>query len=573
MKVKFVSRNRLTKPWFDDDLRRLCDMKHELFKKYKANQESFISYNNFKNRFTALLKRTKSNYYKEQFERCRHDIRCTWKKINGIIGSKHRSRIGKIVNGDTEIFDGSVIGELFNDYFTSVAANLRSNIPMSSASPLSFMGDRSQTELTFRLVSPVEVERILSALKNKSCRLNAIPVIVYKSVKTVICTIISNLFNCSVLEGRFPHSLKVAEVIPIFKSGSSSEVKNYRPISILPVLSKLFERLLKVQLVEYLDATSLLSNRQFGFRSGRDTSDAILEFLDHCYSSLDRRRHLIAIFIDLSKAFDTLDHDILISKLEHIGIRGAVLGWIESYLSDRSQFVTVNGCSSSPKPITTGVPQGSVLGPLLFLIYINDMSHCAENLDFVHFADDTTVFSVGSDVERLVNEASREFVRVDDWLAVNKLSLNLSKTNYMIVSHSNIPQNLFTIRGISLPRVNSAKFLGVTIDDKLTFAEHINALSARVSRSVGVIFRLSHYVPQSTLLSLYFALVHSGLSYGVTSWGSSASTHVKRLTSLQNRVVNLLPCIGRQCNYYSYNILKLGDLYKYFCSIKFFKCV
>jgi len=573
VKTKLISISRLNKPWFDDDLRRLCDMKHGLFRRYKANEVSFSEYSYFKNKFTALLRRSKVNYFRDKFDRCKGNIRMTWRNINDVMGRGKRADIDKIIQSGESFEDDYEIACRFNQYFSSVAGELREAIPDSDASPLGFLGARSVDSLDFDHVTVSEVKTVIRAMPNKSGKIDSVPVFIFKKLEMVISPIICRLFNCSLIEKKFPSALKLAEVVPVHKSGSPYAVANYRPISILPVLSKIFEKIMRARLIEFLAEYNILCDHQFGFRAGRETSDAILEFLDHAYNSLDSKSYLISVFLDLSKAFDTLDHDILLSKLEHVEVRGVVLEWFSSYLSDRRQVVGVNGTCSSVKPMNTGVPQGSVLGPLLFLIYINDMSLCSKRLHFIHFADDTTVFRTGNDIMNLMGEVNTEFRKVDDWLIANKLSLNLTKSTFMVISHSNIPSDLsLSVRNHNLSRVNFAKFLGVLIDDRLTFKCQIGELSNKLSKSVGILYKLSHYVPPSTLKSLYFSLCHFLISYGITAWGSSASTHLSRVVSLQNRAVRTLPMIGNVNNFSSYNILKINDLYKYFCCVKLFKC-
>ena len=571
VRTKYISRSTLSKPWFDEDLKKLCNIKHRMFKQYKNGLIDFSVYNEFKNKFTSIVRRTKKNYYNDLFDKCKSDIKSTWKNINKVLGNKRKVAVNKLIKDDVSIEDSSDISKMFNKYFTSVAGELRRQIPDSNLNYIDYMGSRSLVEMDFVCTDCAEVESVISNLANKSSRINTLPVLIYKSVKNIISPYIADLFNSSVLEGLCPQNIKIAEVIPIHKAGASTEVANYRPISLLPILSKIFERLLRSRLLEYFNENNVLCKHQFGFRSGHDTSDAILEFLNHCYSSLDCRKHLLAIYIDLSRAFDTLDHCFLLGKLDHIGVRGSVLEWVRSYLTGRQQFVTVGDSSSPLEPLTMGVPQGSVLGPLLFLLYINDMSCSSNLLNFVHFADDTTVFLSGRDVSHLSDTVNVEFSKVDSWLVVNKLSLNLSKTTYMIITHSSIPDDLsIRIRDVEINRVSVSKFLGIHIDDGLTFKYHIDKLTNKLSKSLGIMYKLSHFVPSPILLSLYFALVHSGLIYGLTSWGSSADLYIRRVKSIQNRAIKLID--NNVNGFYVNKILKFDDLYKYFCSVKFYKC-
>ena len=226
--------------------------------------------------------------------------------------------------------------------------------------------------MSFADCTPEEVMRviIIVALPNKGQSITYMPTSIFKSVAAVVSPIISNLFNQSVREGIFPDILKLAEVFPTHKGGSRASFGNYRPISTLPVLAKIFERMVKERLTSYFESVNVLSTCQFGFRTGFNTDDAVLQFLNEVYTSLDSRNSVLAVYLDLSKAFDTLQPDILIAKLDHYGVRGKALDWLKSYITDRKQFTTVNGTSSETMHIYSGVPQGSVLGPLLLLVYI-----------------------------------------------------------------------------------------------------------------------------------------------------------------------------------------------------------
>lgn len=394
----------------------------------------------------------------------------------------------------------------------------------------------------------------------------------FKHCSSVICPVICELFNASLTEGRFPDCLKTAQVIPVYKSGDRLSVKCYRPISLLPSLAKIFEKLMRSRLVTFLDDNGVLSKHQFGFRSGRSTGDAVSEFLDYAYRSLDVKEYFLAVYLDFSKAFDTIDHDVLLSKMCHLGVGGLLLQWFRSFLTDRMQFVGIGERASEELPITFGVPQGSVLAPVLFLLYINDMSVSSGFFKYVHFADDTTVFASGKDIRLLADVVNRGLADVDVWLRCNKISLNIDKTAYMIISDGVVPDDIaINIRGTTLSCVHSTKFLGVIIDDKLTFNLHIEAVCKKVSRTIGMIYRIANCVPPHVLRNLYFTLVHSLIVYGITSWGSSAQSHLERLFSLQRRFIKLLPVHGNRFSLKHHGILDVGNLYKYCCCVQFFK--
>ena len=281
---------------------------------------------------------------------------------------------------------------------------------------------------------------------------------------------------------------------------------------------------------------------------------------------MDNHEHTIGVFLDYSKAFDTVDHLILLRKLYHYGIRGVALRWFESYLGNRRQFVSIDSASSGHQRVTCGVPQGSLLGPLLFIVYINDFQHSSNILSTILFADDSSVFVSHKNPSTLLDVVNSELCKVTLWIQANKLSLNLQKTNYMLFSNSinSLPGEV-SFNGVQIKKVSSTKFLGLYIDDKLTWKYHIDHLCKLVSRNVGVIHKLKCVFPEEILVILYSSLILPYLNYGILAWGNTFKTQLERLFLVQKRAIRTISNASFRAHtdnlFYEHGFLKVEDLF------------
>ena len=365
------------------------------------------------------------------------------------------------------------------------------------------------------------------------------------------------------------------KVIPIHKGGSTQDVNNFRPIALLSIFDKILEKLMHVRLYKFLEDNNILYENQFGFRKKNSTVHALIQITEKIRESIDQGKFGCGIFIELREAFDTVNHEILLRKLEHYGVRGTILKWFESYLSGRKQYVFFNGESSELKPTTCGVPQGSVLGPLLFLIYINDLPNISKKLKFFLFADDTNIYYEADNLKTLERVVNNELQWLNHWLNVNRLSLNISKTNFVIFHPFNKPiKELITIKinKKAISEEKYVKYLGVLIDSSLSWKPHIDNLTKKVSRAIGIMYKIRYYVNRKLLMNLYYSLIYPHLLYAIQVWGSSFKININKLTVLQKKVVRL---ITFQDKFYDYrgprahtaplfkelNILKFEDVF------------
>lgn len=468
-----------------------------------------------------------------------------WKNLNRTIGKSDKPNDDVIlqINGqDTSA--GVDVANHFNDFFSSIgpqlASSLSSGMDVNKYNTL----QRMPNSLFLR---PATTEEVVLKIKELDTRKSAGPDgITAAFVKThhqIFSILLRDMFNECVESGYFPDFLKVAKVTPIHKAGSRKDVNNYRPISVLSVLSKILEKLLVDRLLHYLRDRHVLYDNQFGFRLGSSTLTAANELVDDIYEAMDTRRITGVLFLDLKKAFDTINHDMLLKKLEFYGVRGTCNALIKSYLSDRLQFVSVNGSRSSLSPVRVGVPQGSNLGPLLFLIYINDLPNLKLNGKPRLFADDTSLSYKAKDVCELIRRMKSDMELLYGFFNENLLSLNLSKTKYMIfhTPQLRVPSHPELVVNSSLiEKVSSFKYLGLIFDTNLKWNDHVCKLHSEISAICGIMWRLSTMLPQQQLLTLYYAFVHSKLSYLVSIWGAASQAVLRKLQTLQNRCLKIV---------------------------------
>ena len=383
-------------------------------------------------------------------------------------------------NGVT-LNDSGEMAEEFTEHFSTVADKLYQNQPQIPLyQPSHYMRSSPVAQsFYFSPTDPQEIRNIIGKLRSKnSCSLDGITTKMMKCFPTNLICVLSYLVNRSLSEGLFPSLYKHTKVVPIPKKGGrATDVQNYRPISLLPSLSKIFEKVASKRLISFLNKHKILNPNQFGFRKNHSTADASAFVINQIACNIDKGLYTMGIFCDLSKAFDCLHIPTLIKKLKHYGVRGLALNWFQSYMNGRSQVVEVNReISKTPRYLSNGTPQGSILGPLLFIIYINDMHNCLKHGSSVYFADDTSILIAHSNYNTLVQRGNEDLQNLSNWLISNKLTLNAQKTKVVI----------FRSRGKKIPEAKEkitvlftpieVVFLGLNINEHLNWKNHMQKL-------------------------------------------------------------------------------------------------
>lgn len=531
-------------PWMTLDLWTLIKIKNKYLKKCRAFPNDIRSAELLKHvskKLEIAKRQTKKRYYENLLNNTSHSK--LWKNINSLLGkSKNKLNLSLNMNGGT-ISNSKQICETFNEHFSSIGSKLAEKIPSTSDNPLRYITPTPES-LFLQPASVNEIIILINSLEtNKSPGPDSIPTKIIKNNALAFSRLLCDSFNSMIETGSYPNCLKTAKVVPIFKSGDPALVDNYRPISTLSVFNKIFEKLLVNRLVQFFDQRNILYNMQYGFRNGSSTTVAITELVDKILEETDSKKFVGALFLDLKKAFDTINHNILLRKLDCYGIRGVANRIISSYLSNRTQFVSYNGEKSSLKRISTGVPQGSNIGPLLFLIYINDIGRiCLKGTPRL-FADDTALFYPHIKPEAILSNMHEDLLLLQNYFACNLLSLNLQKTKYMIFRSPKkappITPDLL-IGTDSIEKVDSFKYLGILLDCTLSWDPHIKNLANKISALCGILKKFSCFLPRKALLTFYFAHIHSRFSYLIISWGRACKSKLKRLQTLQNRCFKII---------------------------------
>ena len=570
---KTTKRNAINNPWITPGLISSINKKNKLYKNWKKSISSrnqsgdatkYEEYKAYHKILKGLIKATKSKYYLESFDKNKGNKKKTWEIINSLRGKVKNNIKASFIIDSERIICRRVIANKFNEYFSSLARNLNreayNEMPITSFPSFeSFMSAPCKNSMFMEDCDANEINEIIRDFANGKS--SDIPIILIKRSCAIISPILSALINKGLSIGTFPKILKVGRITPVFKKGDKELIQNYRPVSTLPVFGKIFEKVIYARLYKFFTSQGTLSGSQFGFRKGHSTAHAIQHSVNIIKDAHEDRKHVIGIFIDLSKAFDTLDHRILLSKLSHSGVRGVCHELLASYLSEREQYTTVLGEKSNNEFVEFGVPQGSVLGPLLFLLYINDIvnSHRGTNCKFVLYADDTNIFVIDVSREAAVRTANIILESLNKFMKSNLLHINLGKCchiyfeppcHYRNRMYATCARSRPYIRKSDRPKIKMAgkvidevtetKFLGVIIDNKLSWLPHIANLYKKLKSATGTLNRIKCNIPDECRKSVYHALFESHMNYCISIFGGISNNHLEKLFSAQKHCIRIL---------------------------------
>ena len=510
-------------------------------------QEIHEKFKSLRKEITLKIIQSKKDHYAKFFEENSLDLRKTWRGIKSIIrmGDNENSNNISLMIENELVNDPKVVANGFNKYYSNIAKKIQDSIYSQGQDFNKYLGNKS--EKTF-FISPTDKNEILDIINslnmNKASGPNSIPPRILLLIKTQLAKPLAAIFNLSIEKGIYMDKLKISKIVAIYKNkGDKLQCQNYRPISLLSNINKIFEKLMHKRLYNFLEDQLIIFAKQFGFRVRHSTIHALIDLTEDIRKGIDENKFVCGIFVDLQKAFDTVDHNILLKKLEHYGVRGIANDWFRSYLTGRKQFVSISGHDSDVRDSEFGVPQGSVLGPLLFLIYINDLHKAIKYSTTRHFADDTNLLIKGKNLKKMKKHLNYDLDQLCEWLKANKICLNCDKTEMIIFRHPNkkIDYELkIKVNGKRLLKSSNVKYLGVYLDEHLNWSNHVEALSAKLTRANGMLAKMRHYVDAKTIRNIYFGIFSSIMTYACQIWGQFANKHVKRIQKLQNKAIRII---------------------------------
>ena len=563
-------------PWMTHDIIKLIYKRDYIHEKavQGSDQQLFNTYREIRNLVNTKIEEAKREYFNKVASDYKKDPKKTWKEINKVAsGNKH----------DSEIPSSMDCNEL-NEYFVSIGKKVAETLPTKNELP--WLNPECMYRFLFKSVASADVLKHLLSLGEES-NLDILGIdskLLYIGA-TILEPYLTNLINMSIATSYIPDDWKIARVTPIYKGkGCIKNKTNYRPISVICHIAKVIEREVQIQFIEYLTSHELISPDQFAFLKFHSTQTCLHRIIDDWYEAINEQELIGVTFLDIQKCFDTIDHTILFKKLHRYGVCDKELEWFKNYLSHRKQAVYCNNNLSSFLPVDVGVPQGSILGPILFLVFINDLSQHVKLGSCNMYADDVSLYVTGKTTKEVKEGLQGIINDVYKWYIANKLSINIAKSNTMLVgTKQNVSKSQEVLNACindeQLEQVSSARYLGIHIDDTLSWNSQVQSICKSVSFKLSKLKRLNKFVSSDLLNTIYLTSIQPTLDYGCTVWGTCSQANKDMIMWLRKRAARIVTNRFDYINDRGMLILKdlgwqtLDERRDYFLANLMFKCI
>ena len=537
-------------PWITKGMLQSIQKQKKLYMEQLSDISKTNKYKAYRNQLQKILRKAKITYFREKCKECKQDSRKLWKLIHAILNkTPHKGECIKAINKEgVPRYDPATITNELCKHFSSIGETFANRIPPPSKTVNDIIPQNDQSIFLNPTTETEIIELITDLIPKNSSGYDNLSNKLLKKLLPALVAPLTIIFNKSLTEGIFPEAMKKADVVPLYKSKDNQESNNYRLISLLLTLSKVLEKIMYRRTYSFLESSNQIYKSQYGFRTAHSCENAICELVSEIIKGKQDGMHTLAVFLDLSKAFDSLEHDVLLKKLYKYGIRGVAYKWFESYLHGRQMRVKCNVDSSGKTEysdymkVTYGTPQGSCLGPLIFLIFTNDLHRHLVYSSSILFADDTTLYKTHRNLVYLKWCLEDDLCTLSDWFAANKLTLNLDKTVCMLFHKNNKTSEIeLKIKDMTIINQTETKFLGMWLDQSLSWHNHIQRLTLKIKRNKYLLNNGKHLMDQCTKRLVYYAHIASHIQYGILLWGNNASKEqLNRLQKLQTKCLELI---------------------------------